>query len=53
MKTDLQDIKTVPVPFSTVEFEAINLVAARHGKKPGDLIRSLVLATLPQQIEDL
>ena len=52
MKTDLQDIKTIPVPFSTVEFEAINLVAARHGKKPSDLIRSLVLAVLPQQLED-
>jgi len=41
------------MPFSTVDAEAISLIAMKHSGNPGDLIHNLILVTLPQQPEDL
>ena len=52
-KTEIQNVKTVPMPFSTVDAEAISLIAMKHSGNPGDLIHNLILVTLLQQPEDL
>ena len=53
INVDLKDLVTIPVPFTDIEATAIELIAKRCNERASDYVRGVVLAVLPQNLEDL